>query len=202
MKRLTTYLNERLIINQRFDEKLIINKNYNLYTCAPKSFKELRKIIEQRYKEQGPGTEKNPIDFNDVDVSNIDSFYDGTVGIFDVTKFEYIDISDWDVSNVEHMEYMFYHCENLESAGDLSNWDVSKVENMRGMFAWCNKLISIGDLSDWDVSKVENMNSMFYDCINLKFVGDLSNWNVSECENMRGMFAHSGIKNTPYWYKE
>ena len=64
MKSLTNYINE----------KLIVNKNYKPYTYAPKSFDELRKIIEDRYDELGPGTKQDPIDFNDIDVSNLDSF--------------------------------------------------------------------------------------------------------------------------------
>ena len=122
MKTLTKYLNEKLVIfpsqvdeklvifPSQVDEKLVINKNYKSpYTCVPKSFNELRKIIKNRYKKLGQGTNDNPIDFNDVDVSNIDSFYDknNDRGIFDETKFEYIDISDWNVSNVKYMNYMF-----------------------------------------------------------------------------------------------
>ena len=75
MKKLLKYLAEKLLMKQRFDEKLIINKDYCATTVSPKSFDELRKIIEQRYEEQGTGTKQNPIDFNDIDVSNIYSFY-------------------------------------------------------------------------------------------------------------------------------
>ena len=113
MKSLAKYLNE----------KLVINKDYNdLYACEPETFEELRKIIKDRYKKLGPGTKQKPIDFNDVDVSNIDSFYDENTnnGIFDETKFEYIDISDWNVSNVKNMMFMFYECKQLKSVGDLS----------------------------------------------------------------------------------
>ena len=124
MKTLTKYLNEKLIIfpsqvdeklvifpsqvdeklvifPSQVDEKLIINKDYkNAYTCAPTSWEELRKIIEDRYYKLGPGTKDKPIDFNDVDVSNIDSFYNknstfynkNSTGIFAGTKFKYIDI--------------------------------------------------------------------------------------------------------------
>ena len=226
MKKLTTYLNERLVVNQRFDEKLVINKNYNPYTCAPKSFKELRKIIEQRYKEQGPGTEQKPIDFNDINVGNIDSFWDGNRGLFEKTKFEYIDISDWDVSNVTDLGFMFSGCKQLKSVGDLSNWDVSKIEYMGGMFAgcenlksvgdlsrwdvsntedisgmfgWCENLKSVGDLSRWDVSNTEDISGMFRGCKELKSVGDLSKWDVSKVEHMNQMFYNSGITNIPKW---
>ena len=58
------------------DEKLVINKDYHYDVIVPKSFNELRKIIEDRYDKLCPGTKDKPVDFNDVDVSNIDSFYD------------------------------------------------------------------------------------------------------------------------------
>ena len=98
MKNLNQYIKEKLIINQRFDEKLIINKDYHDAKILVKSFDELRKIIEDRYDKLGAGTKQNPIDFNDIDVSNLDSFYKkhkgGFVngGLFYRTKFKYIDI--------------------------------------------------------------------------------------------------------------
>ena len=212
MKTLTKYLNEKLVIfpsqvdeksgiNQQFDEKLVINKDYkDLYTCVPASWEELRKIINDRYDKLGPGTKDKPIDFNDVDVSNIDSFYDKRTGIFYNTKFEYIDLSDWDVSNVKDMGVMFNICKQLKSVGDLSNWNVSNVKEMGAMFYDCINLKSIGDLSNWDVSNVENMGHMFSGCDQLKSVGDISNWNVSNVKRMDFMFNNSGITNIPDWY--
>ena len=62
-------------LNQYIKEKLIINKDYvDVNMLTPKSFDELRKIIEDRYNKLGAGTKQNPIDFNDIDVSNLDSF--------------------------------------------------------------------------------------------------------------------------------
>ena len=99
-------------LNQYVQEKLIINKEYrdvNIY--HPKSFDELLMIIDDRYKKLGPGTKQYHIDFNDIDVSNIDSFHDKySGGIFEGTKFNYIDISDWDVSNIKSMRSMFFMC--------------------------------------------------------------------------------------------
>ena len=128
-------------LNQYIQEKLIINKDYRDTKIAePKSFDELRKIIEDRYDKLGPGTEQNPIDFNDIDVSNLDSFYNRNrdIGIFERTQFKYIDISDWDVSNVKSMRHMFYECDKLESIGDISKWDVSNVTDMDHMFYNCS----------------------------------------------------------------
>ena len=166
-------------LNQYIQEKLIINKDYRDNTIVVKSFKELRKIIEQRYEEKGPGTEQDPVDLNDIDVSGIKTlgFYTGPLdetGLFEKIEFEYIDISDWDVSNVTDISGLFYACYELKSIGDLSKWDVSKVESMIGMFAHYKTITSVGDLSNWDVSNVKYMSYMFH---------------------------NSGIKNTPSWYK-
>ena len=176
-------------LNQYIQEKLIINKDYRDNTIVVKSFDELRKIIEDRYDELGAGTKDNTIDFNDIDVSNLDSFCnDKGIGLFSRTKFKYIDISYWNVSNVTNMGFMFYGCKELESIGDLSYWDVSKVTDMWGMFYHCEKLKSVGDLSNWNVSKVTDMWGMFYHCKKLKSVGDISKWNVSKVTNMEYMF--------------
>ena len=151
-------------LNQYIKEKLIINKDYNdgkIY--RPKSFDELRKIIEDRYDKLGAGTKRNPIDFNDIDVSNLDSFCgDNDKGIFEKTKFKYIDISSWDVSNVTNMTRMFCWCKELESIGDISKWDVSKVNSMIHMFFDCKKFNQ--DISNWDVSNVMGRVGMFYGC--------------------------------------
>ena len=145
-------------------ETLIINKDYSDGKIVVKSFDELRKIIEDRYDKLGAGTKQDPIDFNDIDVSNLYSFYNRNrdIGIFERTQFKYIDISDWDVSNVTNMPAMFFNCEKLESVGDISKWDVSKVTNMSYMFAFCKKFNQ--DLSSWDVSNVRFKTYTFDKC--------------------------------------
>jgi surface protein len=185
-------------------EKLVINKNYNPYTYVPKSFDELRKIILNRYNKLGPGSKKNPIYFNDIDVSKIDSFFneDNNTGIFEGTRFKYIDISNWNVSSVKNMNSMFALCERLTSVGDLSGWNVSKVEKMNSVFYGCENLKSVGDLSNWDVSSVKDMYSMFLECEKLTSIGDLSDWNVSNVKDMKLMFFSSAITNIPDWYKK
>ena len=175
-------------LNQYIQEKLIVNKDYRDAGLSPKSFDELRKIIEDRYDKLGPGTKHDPIDFNDIDVSNIDSFYNRNIdkGIFSRTDFKYIDISYWDVSNVTDMSYMFFACEELKSVGDLSNWDVSNVMSTHSVFSYCIKLKSFGDISGWDVSNVNDMSNMFNNC--KKFNQNISGWNVSKVTDMSNMF--------------
>jgi len=206
MKPLNKYIEEKLIVfHPQVDEKLVVNKNYNTYQYYPTTWKELRHIIEERYNELGPGTKNEPIDFNDIDVSRITTFYSGGnngTGLFEHTKFEYIDISDWNVSNITNMNWMFNVCHELRSIGNISKWNVSNAEDMSGMFRSCYMLESIGDLSKWKVSNIENMQWMFYHCKHLKTVGDLSKWDISGVTDMQDMFTNSGITNTPDWYKE
>ena len=149
--------------NQHILETLIINKDYRDAGLSPKSFDELRKIIEDRYDKLGPGTKDNPIDFNDIDVSNLDSFCNKyNKGLFESIDFIHIDISDWDVSNIKSMGNMFFNREKLKSVGDISGWDVSKVINMSYMFAFCKKFNQ--DISSWDVSNVKYKIYMFDKC--------------------------------------
>ena len=150
-------------LNQYIKEKLIINKDYRDNTIVVKTFDELRKIIEDRYKKLGPGTKSKPIDFNDIDVSNLQYFYNNEdKGIFEYTKFKYIDISDWDVSNIKSMRGMFFMCKELKSVGDISEWDVSNVTSMTSMFDGC--IFFNQDLSKWNVSKVRWYSYMFDGC--------------------------------------
>lgn len=150
MKQLSTYIKEKLIINQLFDEKLIINKNYNDKMIVVKSFDELRKIIIDRYYKLGPGTKQNPIDFNDIDVSNLDSFCNKyNIGIFEYTRFKYIDISSWDLNNVISMNDMFHGCKNLTDIGDLSKWDKPRGFKKNMFFRNIFTTSSMKNIPDW-----------------------------------------------------
>ena len=154
-------------LNQYIKEKLIINKDYKDYRdnmIVVNSFDELRNIIEDRNDKLGNGTEQNPIDFNDIDVSNLDSVCNNNndMGLFEGTKFRHIDISDWNVSNVTDMSCMFLYCKSLKTVGDILKWDVSNVTNMYRMFYGCKYFNQ--DLSGWNVKKVINMGYMFCGC--------------------------------------
>ena len=78
-----------------------------LIVISPKSFNKLRKIIEDRYDKLGAGTKQNPIDFNDIDVSNIYSFYNynKNKGIFD--ELREMGIEDGDVVRVNDFEFEY-----------------------------------------------------------------------------------------------
>ena len=117
----------------------------------------------------------------------------------------YGDISDWDVSNIDDMSYLFHFYPAWDFEGDISKWNVSNVTNMKQMFAYCTKFQS--DLSKWDVSKVTNMEAMFFNC--RRFNSDLTKWkskwntsNVTKPENMFHGSAFMYSINGYRWFNE
>ena len=151
----------------------------------------LKVRIKEEYEKQN-SKETHKLDLTMLDVSLVEDmselFYD------DCSYLESIDVSNWDVSNVKNMKFMFCRCKSLDSI-DVSKWNVSNVRNMSCMFFKCSSLESI-DVSNWDVSNVKDMYSMFYKCSSLESI-DVSNWDVGNVEDMDYMF-----KNCKFDYKK
>ena len=129
---------------------------------------------------------------NHIDVSEVTNMYNLFSCMDDGLGSDYKDlnpdISKWDVSNVENMEYMFIHCIKFNS--DISNWDVSNVKTMRYMFWECEQFNC--NISEWDVSNVEDMSLMFGKC--KKFNQDISWWNVVKVKKNNYMFDGCPIR--------
>ena len=181
----------------------------------PKTRNELIDCIEEQLEIQGPDANLNIIDVSKItDMRSLFFYFEDKIKNIDVSDWDVSnvkdmgfmfdgcesfnsDLSKWDVSNVKNMNYMFGCCISFNS--DLSKWDVSKVRDMSYMFDRCKNFNS--DLSKWDVSKVKDMNGMFYNC--LLFNSDLSKWNVSKVRNMDFMFdGCKSLKKIPDWYYE
>ena len=103
------------------------------------------------------------------------------------------ELSNWDVSNVTNMSYMFYYGSGVEQ--DFSNWDFSNVTNMMGMFNQ-SSIIPDSSINNWDVSNVTNMSYMFEGLFSGNL--ELSNWDVSNVTDMSGMFAGNGTQGADY----
>mgnify|MGYP006433679973 FL=1 len=71
---------------------------------------------------------------------------------------KYGNISNWNVSMIIDLSYIFVDL-NFNIEIDISNWDVSNVNKMILMFKNSN---FNGDISKWNVSKVTDMLSMFH----------------------------------------
>lgn len=67
------------------------------------------------------------------------------------------DISNWDVSSVTNMLFMFYAAEYFNQ--DIGSWDVSNVTTMFGMFR--NAQDFSQNLGHWNISNVTEIKSIF-----------------------------------------
>ncbi|MBO1123794.1 BspA family leucine-rich repeat surface protein, partial [Enterococcus casseliflavus] len=111
-------------------------------------------------------------------VENMNNMFDRTVSLKEA------DISNWQTSNVETMQFMFQ--DTGLSTLDLSNWDVSNVENMVMMFSQASSLEKL-DVSNWQLSNSPNMILMFFGATNLSEL-DLSSWDTSNNFATFGIF--------------
>ena len=142
-------------LKQYINERLHISSNTKTVRIKLSTKAELRSIIEQELKHQGPDA-----DLNFIDVSGITDMS----RLFTQLDIGNIKIDNWDTSNVKNMESMFENC--LEFNCDLSGWDVRKVKTHFDAFDVCKKFES--DLSKWDVRKVKYNNWMFDECPNME----------------------------------
>lgn len=147
-------------LQRTLKESLRLNIDDKPYEYAPTSFQELRGIIIDKRAENERGTKNNPVDFNDIDLSNMDSIR----AIFQYQKFEYIDVSTWNPINynITNLEAVFFECYKLKEL-DLSSWDVSNVKTFNNMFKGCRNLEKL-NISTWKISPDADTTDMFKDC--------------------------------------
>jgi len=74
--------------------------------------------------------------------------------LFYASKFNR-NISQWDVSEVKNMMFMFAHS---EFNNEINQWNVSSVESMEGMFQ--GSLFN-QDISEWQPIALKNKENMF-----------------------------------------
>lgn len=169
-------------------ERLKITSKTKPLKLIPETKDELRSLIEQELKQQGPDADLNFIDTSLItDMSEL--FKDLTI--------RNIEIDEWDTSKVTNMNSMFAYCRKFEGTG-LEKWDVSNVTDMQEMFAYCKNFN--GDLSSWELPKITSLYLTFYKCSNFRGTG-LENWDVSNINDMS--YAFSGCKSLiadfSYW---
>ena len=126
--------------------------------------------------------------FNTVSLSSVTHMFDMHQVYYgfeeSYTKLTSLNLSGWNTSNVDKMDYMFESCSALTSL-DVSSFDTSDVKTMTGMFEYCSGLISL-DLSNFNTHWVHDMSRMFnmvlYDgSIHTNLASlDLSGWNLDE----------------------
>ena len=100
-------------------------------------------------------------------------------------------IENWDVSNVELMNYTFSEAKHFNA--DISSWNTKSLRRMDYIFYRCIRFNS--DLSKWDVSKVQSMKYAFSHAV--AFNKPLNDWKVLNVVNMAGMFYQAYAFNQP-----
>lgn len=98
-------------------------------------------------------------------------------------------VRDWDVSRVTSLRYCFYYskCRSL----DLTKWDVSNVEFMDNCFEDM-AYIQVLDLSTWRTPKLESLRDIFNSCNSLVSL-DISNFTIKrEFQSYERIFSYCG----------
>ena len=86
-------------------------------------------------------------------------------GIFqECNELEYLDLSNFNTSNVNDMSFMFNKCIKLKQIKGINNFNISKVTNKVGMFSECNSLDYLL-LSKFNISN-NDINNNYKDKLN------------------------------------
>ena len=126
--------------------------------------------------------------FNSLNLSNFDtSLVTSMNSMFNnCNELTFIAFSKFKTKSLTDMGKMFRSCSVLENI-DFSNFDTSEVTNCDNLFYGCTALISI-NLTNFNSSSIIDANSMFNNCRNLKGL-DLSNFDMSNVELAQSMFS-------------
>ena len=102
------------------------------------------------------------------------------------TTLESIDVTGWDLRQVENVAGLFGNSTAKEIIG-LDTWDTSNITNMDNMFGGANRLESL-DLSHFDTSNVTNMYGMFSGTSLLKTIKVSDKFQTNQVTNSSFMF--------------
>lgn len=90
--------------------------------------------------------------------------------LFDENQFnlEYIEgIENWDVSNVEHMAYLFSDI-NMKEINSISNWNIKSNVSLSYLLYYNSKIEDASFIAGWNTNKITDMRQMFGYCSKLK----------------------------------
>lgn len=123
------------------------------------------------------------LDLSSWDVSNVNTFYSMFVGT-DLTS---INLSNWNTIKCTNMASMFQNNTELSGVLDLSSFDVANVTDMNNMFNYSYNITEIKGIETWNTMQLRNASDMFNSLININRL-DLSGWKFNSLINTSQMF--------------
>ena len=110
------------------------------------------------------------------------------LGMFgECNELEFIDLSNFDISNVEDLGWMFNGCYKLKEIKGINNFNTSNVKNMKEMFAGC-KALEYLDLSNFKTFNFTDMTGMFKECHKLRQIKGINNFKFYKNIKINDMF--------------
>ena len=101
-----------------------------------------------------------------------------------------IDLSNWNMKNVENLNGMFMNCSILKDC-NVSGWDMPNLKQCEMMFFYCSSLESIK--IDWtNLPQIGTMRKMFQRCFSLKEV-DFSAFDNQHVGDARELFKECEV---------
>ena len=97
-----------------------------------------------------------------------------------------LDISGFNTSNVQKMDFAFAYLTNLSEL-DVSGFNTSSATSMRWMFG-CDYNVKELDVSKFNTSNVTHMGNMFFRCESIESI-DVSGWDTRNVTNIGWMFG-------------
>ena len=132
------------------------------------------------------GTVPNPIVIDPIDLSKLNtSNVTEMLGMFHGSYVPTLDVSNFDMRNVENIFIMFANLKNVTTL-DVSHFQTPRLNWMTGVFQNSSRITSL-DLSSWNTSAVKSMNGLFSDMSSLNSL-NISNFNTSNVTTMASMF--------------
>ena len=132
------------------------------------------------------GTVTNPIAIDPIDLSKFNtSKVTEVMGMFFGSHVPTLDVSHFDMRNVQNIANMFSGLKNVSSL-DVSHFQTPRLDWMGAVFRNSDRITSLG-LSSWDTKSVTSMVSLFEGMSSLSSL-NISNFNTGNVTDMSNMF--------------
>ena len=199
-------------LKQHIEERLIINKKFKQETFKPNNNGELIDYISSKVYELIRNND-DILDLSNVDLSTISqqpSYNKSLYQIFrgPLSKIKKnnitVDVSNWDVTEYDRIDCLFFDCPCIETVIGLETWDVSNVKDFTEFFSQCSNLKNV-NVSGWKLHNATMTRAMFYYCKNLKKIDGIDTWEFKDDLriDMTNMFCNcnnlTDIGDIDYW---